>query len=162
MISLASGIRKLRIAAWLAVFIGPVALVMAIVEYRHEAALIHSGARAEGKINSFRSITAARGTKVYFFNVTWRNELDGKLYEKDFSTAGALWPDGPPRQTITVTYDPKRPRDSWVGMRSRPDLEHIVIASAITILGVAGLAVMHFLANIILRRLADAEKRRIT
>lgn len=162
MISLASGIRKLRIACWLAALIGPAALVMSIVEYRHEAALIHSGARAEGKINSFRSITAARETKVYFFNVTWRNELDGKLYEKDFSTAGALWPDGPPRQTLTVTYDPKRPRDSWVGMRSRPDVEHIVIASVITVLGAAGLIAMHFLTSIILRRLADTEKRRLT
>lgn len=138
MISLASGIRKLRIACWLAALIGPVALVMSIIEYRHEAALIHSGARAEGKINSFHTVTAARGTKVYYFNVTWRNELDGKLYQKDFSTAGALWPDGPPRQTLTVTYDPKRPQDSRVGMKSHPDLEHIAIASIITILGAAG------------------------
>jgi len=162
MISLASGIKKLRIAAWLAVFIGPVALVMVIVEYRHEAALIHSGARAEGKINSFRSITAARGTKVYYFNVTWRNELDGKLYQKDFSAAGALWPDGPPRQTITVTYDPNRPGDSWVGMRSLPDIEHIVIASVITVLGVVALIAMHFIARYILRRLELSEKRRLT
>jgi hypothetical protein len=139
-----------------------VALVMAIVEYRHEAALIHSGARAEGKINSFRSITAARGTKVYFFNITWRNELDGKLYEKDFSTAGALWPDGPPRQTITVTYDPKRPRDSWVGMRSRPDIEHIVIASVITVLGIVALIAMHLIARYVLRQLELPEKRRLT
>lgn len=159
MISLASGIKKLRFAAWLAVFIGPVALVTAIVEYRHEAALIHSGARAEGKINSFRSITAARGTKVYFFNVTWRNELDGKLYQKDFSTAGAKWPDGPPRQTITVTYDPNHPGDSWVGIRSRPDLERIVIASVITVLGIVALIAMHFIARHILRRLELTEER---
>ncbi len=161
MISLASGIKKLRIAAWLSVFIGPVALVMAIVEYRHEAALIHSGARAEGRINSFRSITAPRGTKIYYFNVTWRNELDGKLYQKDFSTAGALWPDGPPRQTITVTYDPNRPGDSWIGIRSQPDIERIVIASVITALGIVALTAMHFLTKLILRRLELPEERRL-
>ncbi len=124
---------------------------MAVIEYRHEAALIRFGARAEGKINSFRSITAARGTKVYYFNVTWRNELDGKLYQKELFHSRRVWARWTAPADVTVTYDPKRPGDSWVGIRSRPDIEHIVIASIITILGIAGLTVMHFLASIILR-----------
>ncbi|GAT34374.1 hypothetical protein TSACC_22799 [Terrimicrobium sacchariphilum] len=47
-------------------------------------------------------------------------------------------------------------------MRSLPDIEHIVIASVITVLGVVALIAMHFIARYILRRLELSEKRRLT
>lgn len=136
--------RKFRFVAWFAAIIGLLVAVMGFYDFYRDARLVKIGTRVEGAIESFQTEPSTKGREIYKFEVTWRDEAKNIKYRKNFSTSSARWPDGPPKEKVTVIYDLNHPKRSEIGENFQPDSEPIALGTFMGLLGILAVSWLRY------------------